>query len=164
MACKTARGKLAISTHKTVCWARGFRCCFSFRLPSPAILFLSLKYCERFSLWYIVQNMIFLCVLLLWWRNSINAEECMFIGDLYQSSHGLVVTHSHRQEATTLLLYVWVLFRTHQHHNVQEHLHLILFFSFSKHSRWLYRLIIPIISHTHRSATIHLLFRLRWDH
>ena len=92
------------------------------------------------------------------------AEECMFIGDLYQSSHGLVVRHSHRQ-ATTLLLYVWVLFKTHQHHNVQRNIYIS---SYSLFVFWntLAGLVdySSIISHTHRSTTIHLLFRLRWDH
>ena len=54
----------------------------------------------------------------------------MFIGDLYQSSHGLVVTYSHRQ--ATLLLYVWVFVQNSSTSQcAMEHLqisHLILFY------------------------------------
>ena len=54
----------------------------------------------------------------------------MFIGDLYQSSHGLVVTYSHRQ--ATLLLYVWVFVQNSSTSQcAMKHLHLISFFSFA---------------------------------
>ena len=95
----------------------------------------------------------------------------MLIGDSYQSSHGLRwLLDRQERRLHCMYIFVWVLFKTHQHYNVRkkgEHLSSYSLLPFVKHSlAELYRLIIQIIiSHVlisqSCSATIHLLFRLR---